>query len=149
MIYVRNWYNIEITWFYTFCINWFYILLFIINETIFYMPEENLIQIINDVNIFICLSPTQHDLPLADLSHQSILLHLQVINAVILPKSLKLKSINCVFNYKMNRGLEACFIVITLINSRINIINLEREGHFPTRHDWNQFLSFSSSHSFI
>ena len=106
------------------------------------MPEENLIQFINNGNIFICLSPTLHDQPLTDLSHQSILLHRKVINVVILPKSLKLKSINSVFNYRMNRGLEACFIVITLINSRINIINLERERHFPTRHDQNQFLSF-------
>ena len=100
-----------------------------------YTQEEHLIQIINNVNIFICLSPT-HDVNLTDLSHQSISLHLQVINVVILPKSLKLKSINCVFDYKMNRGLEACFIVIILINSRINIINLMRERHFPTRHDW-------------
>ena len=100
-----------------------------------YTQEERLIQIINNVNIFICLSPT-HDVNLTDLSHQSISLHLQVINVVILPKSLKLKSINCIFDYKMNRGLEACFIVIILINCRINIINLMRERHFPTRHDW-------------
>ena len=101
----------------------------------YYTTEEDLTQIINNVNIFICLSPTQHDQPLTDLSHQSILLHRKVINVVILPKSLKLKSINCIFDYKMNRGLGACFIVITLINSRINTINLERERHFPTRHD--------------